>query len=158
MPKKLFPDRRTAVRVVFLLFQLAVIAIAVRTHGEITIAPYFKPLGEDYLHWFIDEYVSPHTWSAWFDAFAIVSSICFTVSIATIAELAYKRGELSGRQIFLCFALVGVARLALEFALCLFFEHYYRWWLLLSPELLAVTLLVLSETIEKKHQTTKKRA
>jgi len=155
MPKKLFSDRRSVVRVVFLLFQLAVIAIAVRTRGEIVLAGWPKQHDYFYVHWLISEYVSPHTWSKVYDAFAIVSSILFAVAIPTIAELAHKRGELSGRQIVLCFALTGAARLAAEYALCLLFEHYYRWWLLLSPEFLAVTLLVLSEIIERNRKKTK---
>ncbi len=155
MPKKLFSDKRSVVRVIFLLFQLAVIAIAVRTRGEITIGNFWpKQYDEYYLHWWFTEYVSPNTWSKVYDAFAIVSSILFAVAIAAMAELAHKRGELSGRQIFLCFALTGAARLAAEYALCLLFEHYYRWWLLLSPEFLAVTLLVLSEIIERNRKKT----
>ncbi len=156
MPKRLFSDRRSVVRVIFLLFQLAVIAIAVRTRGEITIGNFWpKQYDEYYLHWWFTEYVSPNTWSKVYDAFAIASSILFAVAIPTIAELAHKRGELSGRQIFLCFALTGAARLATEYTLRIFFEHYYCWWLLLSPEFLAVSLLALSELIERNRRKSK---
>lgn len=143
-------NRKTAIRILFLLFQLTMIAIAVRTRGEITIGSFWpKQHNEYYLHWWLTEYISPNTWSKWYDVFAIVSSILFAVAIATIAELAYKRGEVSGQQIFLCFLLIGSIHFAVEFALCLLFEHYYRWWLLIWPESLAVSLLVLSEIIEK---------
>ncbi len=149
-------DRKTIVRDSFVLFQIAAIAIACATHDIITIElSWPKEYTEEYLCWWFYEYKTPDGWYKGFDLFITISSFLITVAIGVIAEIAHKRGELSAKQMILCFALTGTAYGLTHCALCILFEHYYRYWSLLGPEFLGIALLVLSEIIERNRRKSK---
>lgn len=143
-------NRKTAVRASFVLFQLAAIIIALNTRDIITISHIWpKQYTEEYLRWWFYEYNSSDEWYRIYDLFIAASSLLFPAAIGAVAETAHRRGELSTKEMLLCFIPTCVSYVLMHCALCLLFEHYYRYWHLLLPEFLSIALLVLSEIIER---------
>lgn len=142
--------QKTAVRTVFVAFQIIFAAIAYATKDIITLERLWpKKYSEEYIRWWFYEYETKG-WHWSINLVVIASCIILAIAVCVLSETAHERKKLSAKQIGGCFFLVGLIRFAVHCLLCIAVEHYYFYFILLNPEALCVTLLLLSELMNKK--------